>query len=384
MKILFIGTGAADWVLKERKGDEFFRRLTAVKINDDLMIDCSPDTSDFTAKNPDALANVKDVLITHTHSDHYSPQTIGEILRKDVRVWAEKVSEEKILSDMPQLESSVLGIFEENTVGRYIVIPVVASHSVADRNQTPVNYIISDGEKTSVQQGGVGVCVEQVISDGEDAYIYLSVELPGHLEVEKWKTGEDRLYFRQNEIRINDNAPERVNFTLKHLEENQAYGIVYISLEKVGEGDCKVSLTLNNLDYAVFVGEEKGWDIQRLVEETWELNWSFSCEKIAKSYMVEATIDAHDGTVMTTEAVVSPLSVRVTGIIECDDPTYSQVSCYIDSVILKDGTLEEYDANYSQMEEETKKYNMKWYFKRMIPIEDVIGVVVNGEYIYFN
>lgn len=148
MKILFIGTGAADWVLKERKGDEFFRRLTAVKINDDLMIDCSPDTSDFTAKNPDALANVKDVLITHTHSDHYSPQTIGEILRKDVRVWAEKVSEEKILGDMPQLESSVLGIFEENTVGRYIVIPVVASHSVADRNQTPVNYIISDGEKT--------------------------------------------------------------------------------------------------------------------------------------------------------------------------------------------------------------------------------------------
>ena len=52
MKILFIGTGAADWVLKERKGDEFFRRLTAVKINDDLMIDCSADTSDFTAKNP--------------------------------------------------------------------------------------------------------------------------------------------------------------------------------------------------------------------------------------------------------------------------------------------------------------------------------------------
>ncbi|MBR3601838.1 MAG: hypothetical protein IKL49_05910 [Lachnospiraceae bacterium] len=242
---------------------------------------------------------------------------------------------------------------------------------------------ISDGEKTSVQQGEVAVCVEQVISDGEDAYIYLSVELPQNLEVEKWKTGEDRLYFRQNEIRINDNVPERVNFTLKHLEENQAYGIVYISLEKVGEGNCQVSLTLNNLDYAVFAGEEKGWDIQRLVEETWELNWSFSCEKIAKSYKAEATIDAHDGTVMTKEAVVSPLSVRVTGSIECDDPTYSQVSCYIDSVILKDGIIEDYDANYCQIEEETKKYNMKWYFKRMIPIEDVIGVVVNGEYIYF-
>ena len=48
MKILFIGTGAADWVLKERKGDEFFRRLTAVKINDDFMIDCSSDISYLT------------------------------------------------------------------------------------------------------------------------------------------------------------------------------------------------------------------------------------------------------------------------------------------------------------------------------------------------
>lgn len=243
---------------------------------------------------------------------------------------------------------------------------------------------VLDGEKTSVQQGEVTVSIEQVISDGEDAYIYLSVELPKHLEVERWKTGKDRLYFRQNEIRINNSAPERVNFTLKHLEENQAYGIVYISLEKVKEGNCHVSLTLNNLDYAVFAGEEKGWDIQRLVKETWELNWSFSCEKMAISYRAEANIDAHDGIVMTKEAVVSPLSVRITGNIECDDPTYSQVSCYIDSVILKDGTLEEYDANYSQIEEETKKYNMKWYFKHMIPMEDVIGVVVNGEYIYFN
>lgn len=47
MKILFIGTGAADWVLKDRKGNEFFRRLTAVKINNNLMIDCSADTVDY-------------------------------------------------------------------------------------------------------------------------------------------------------------------------------------------------------------------------------------------------------------------------------------------------------------------------------------------------
>lgn len=242
---------------------------------------------------------------------------------------------------------------------------------------------IAENEKTSMEHGGVTVSVKQVVSDGEDAYIYLAVDLPKHLEVENWKNGEDRLYFRQNEIRINDNAPEKVNFTLKHLQENQAYGIVYISMEKVKEGSCQITLTLNNLDYGVYKGEGNARDIQRLIEGTWELNWNFSCEKTAKKYKAEAAIDAHDGSVKTVEAVVSPLSVRVTGTVECDDPTYSQVSCYIDGIILKDGMMEEYASNYCQIEKETKEYIMKWYFKQMIPIEDVIGVVVNGEHIYF-
>ncbi len=147
MKILFIGTGAADWVLKDRKGNEFFRRLTAVKINNNLMIDCSADTVDYVNSNGE-LKDVKNVLITHTHSDHYSPETIIDLLGNDVRVWAEKESEKMILSDMPQLKDSVLEIFAENTVGEYTVIPVPAGHSVANRDQTPVNYIISDGDKT--------------------------------------------------------------------------------------------------------------------------------------------------------------------------------------------------------------------------------------------
>jgi len=106
-----------------------------------------------------------------------------------------------------------------------------------------------------------------------------------------------------------------------------------------------------------------------------------SCKKITKQLPLEAVIDAHDGIVTTEYAVLSPLSLRIVGTIECDDPQYSQTSCFIDNVILKDGTLEDYDASYSQIEEGT--YIMKCYFKRMIPMEDIIGVVVNNEYLYF-
>lgn len=148
MKVLFIGTGAADWVLKERKGNEFFRRLTAVRINEDFMIDCSGDTKDFIETDGGNLDKVENLVISHTHSDHYSPEAITDLLRSDVRVWAESEAEKMILSDMPTLKESTLEMFKENKVGKYTVIPVPASHSVADRNQTPSNFIISDGEKT--------------------------------------------------------------------------------------------------------------------------------------------------------------------------------------------------------------------------------------------
>lgn len=246
--------------------------------------------------------------------------------------------------------------------------------------QVIVENIVTD-EKTKSECNGVIVSVEQLVSDGEDAYVYLAVELSEELKMEQWEN-DDILYFRQNEIQIDDNAPQKLNFKLQRENDGQVYGIIYISLEKVEETSCRISLTLNNLDYAVYKGEGSARDIQRLVEGQWNLTWNLACEKIAKNYELKAVIDAHDGIVTTKEAIVSPLSVRITGTIECDDPTYSQVSCYIDNVILKDGTLEEYSSSYSQVD--NGEYIMKCYFKRMIPIEDVIGVVVNGEYLYFN
>lgn len=147
MKLLFIGTGAADWVLKERKEGEFFRRLTAVKINDDLMIDCSPDTADFAESRAKDLEGVKNIIITHTHSDHYSPDTIRALFGNKVRVWAEKAAEKMIIRDLPELPESTLEMFAENRVGEYGVIPVPSGHSVADAEQTPVNFIISYRDK---------------------------------------------------------------------------------------------------------------------------------------------------------------------------------------------------------------------------------------------
>lgn len=84
-----------------------------------------------------------------------------------------------------------------------------------------------------------------------------------------------------------------------------------------------------------------------------------------------------------TEAVVSPLSVRVSGTIESDDPTHSQLSCFIYQIILKDGTLIDCDGSYAQMQEGREEITLKFNFDRMSDMNEVVGVVVNQDSIIF-
>ena len=74
LQLRFLGTGAADWDPKQASADPAFRRLTAALLDSDLMIDCGPCVYEFlsTFSCPDLLKNIRDLLITHSHGDHYN------------------------------------------------------------------------------------------------------------------------------------------------------------------------------------------------------------------------------------------------------------------------------------------------------------------------
>ena len=146
MKILFMGTGADDYKIKERKDGEFFRRNSTALINDDLMVDCSSQVQDFTNENPTDLSRVENVLLTHSHSDHYSPDTIKNVLKKDIRVWSEEVTEKAVVAEL-DTKMSILPLYEEVTVGKYKVTAMPANHRVENPAEQPLCYMISDGEK---------------------------------------------------------------------------------------------------------------------------------------------------------------------------------------------------------------------------------------------
>ena len=93
------------------------------------------------------------------------------------------------------------------------------------------------------------------------------------------------------------------------------------------------------------------------------------------------TIETYDGVVTTEEVIISPFSMKIVGRIEYDDPADSSLSCSISKVILKDGTIRGFGGSSASTGEGS--YVMKCYFERMIPIEDIAGVVIKNQYFYF-
>lgn len=277
----------------------------------------------------------------------------------------------------------IVEVIEKVVIKKPLAEKVHMESTGAEMVEEPESVVvenIEEEEKTKAECGGVVVSVEQVVSDGEDAYVYLSVELPKYLQWDLMDE-EGTLYFRQNTIQINGDEPQRAGCIIQHENEYQGYVIVHVELMDVEAVSYEVVLTLNNLDYAVTWEDGNGRDIERVVEGSWILEWDMQCVKKTEKRILEAEIDVHDGIVTTEYAIVSPLSLRIVGTVECNDPQYNQTSCYIANVILKDGTIEDYSASWSQIED--GKYIMKCYYNRMIPMDDIIGVVVNNDYLYF-
>ncbi len=274
----------------------------------------------------------------------------------------------------------IVEVIEKIVIKKPLAEKVHMESETVEEAESVVVENIKEEDKSKAEYGGVVVSVEQAVSDGEDAYVYLSVELPQEL---RWDLMDEdgTLYFRQNTIQINGSEPKRAGCIIQRENEYQGYVIVHVELMDVEATSYEVVLTLNNLDYAVTKEDGSSRDIERVVEGSWILEWNMQCEKKTERRILEAEIDAHDGVVTTEYAIVSPLSLRIVGTVECDDPQYNQTSCYIANVILKDGTIEDYSASWSQIEDGT--FIMKCYFKRMISLDDIIGVVVNNEYLYF-
>ena len=123
MKITFLGTGAADWMIWEHKHIPGFRRNSSVLIDDCLLIDPGPDVFDALKTFNKEPSKIKYIINTHKHGDHYNESTILNLSNAKFHEFSKG---------------------EEKKIGNYLIKAFEANHGTC---KNAIHFIISDGNK---------------------------------------------------------------------------------------------------------------------------------------------------------------------------------------------------------------------------------------------
>ncbi len=190
MKITFLGTGGSEGVpglfcscpvcMKARraKGKEVRTRM-GVMVNDDLMIDFSPDTNTNVMKNDIHLPAVKYLLFTHSHEDHFYIDDLCQ--RNEYNLNMEQVEPLQIYANQAVINTCEQMFTKSQcrgTIRTMVVTPEVPLF-VGDYKITPfksrhINTFHEDSLIYLIQQNGKGYL--HLVDSGEifpEVYAYL-------------------------------------------------------------------------------------------------------------------------------------------------------------------------------------------------------------------
>jgi phosphoribosyl 1,2-cyclic phosphate phosphodiesterase len=122
MKILFLGTGAADYS-EEHRNLSGYRRNASALIDETLLIDPGPCVPDALATFKVRTDKIRYVINTHPHSDHFNKETLAALEAQGAKFITFEDGETK-------------------QVGAYEITALAANHSIKTQH-----FIIDDGEK---------------------------------------------------------------------------------------------------------------------------------------------------------------------------------------------------------------------------------------------
>ena len=121
MKILFLGTGAADYK-EEHRELEGYRRYSSALIDDTILIDPGPCVPDAVECFGVEVTKIKYVLTTHLHGDHFNQSTLEYLESHGAKAL--------------HIENG-----ETLELGGYRILALKGNHSTAVQH-----YIIDDGK----------------------------------------------------------------------------------------------------------------------------------------------------------------------------------------------------------------------------------------------
>ncbi len=150
MKLTFLGTGAADWDINAYTPDVPHRRFSSALINDDLLIDPGPHIFHFTETNgtPALLDHVKNIIVTHSHADHFHPANVARLcLDRDCTLWGDAACYRKLVKALGQETADRIRFVEttlqqDYIIGSYVVTPLRSNHATDDPLEDTRLYLV--------------------------------------------------------------------------------------------------------------------------------------------------------------------------------------------------------------------------------------------------
>jgi phosphoribosyl 1,2-cyclic phosphate phosphodiesterase len=191
MKIKYWGTAAAEGipgifcacpvcVEAREKGGRFVRSRAQVLFDDELLVDFGPDSYSNSLKYGFDLSKLTDLLITHTHMDHYSPfeflmrlrgfcnpmenecltihgsPDIVTVAKTD---WQPRGYEFEKVVESGRLAFDVIKPYESREIRGFKVTPLPASHGT----ENPYVYILEKGGKTMLLHNDSGYLCDEAM-----------------------------------------------------------------------------------------------------------------------------------------------------------------------------------------------------------------------------
>ncbi len=150
MEILFLGTGAADWNVADFVEGTEYRRWSSTLIDGELLIDPGPHIFHFaeTIGRPELYNGIKNVIITHSHGDHFNPQTVLKLSRISAPTFygdagcLRKLQGKLTEDELSEIKFVSVECFEEVELGKFHVTSLPSNHLTSDPDEKTRNYMI--------------------------------------------------------------------------------------------------------------------------------------------------------------------------------------------------------------------------------------------------
>jgi len=157
VELLFLGTGAADWPYKYPPAEKQLARgevrgLSSLLVNGNILIDCGPTVLDAMKRYEVNPAAITDIVLTHTHDDHYQRDTVLAITNsKDtglsrLRFWANPEAL-KLVPDSNRIEKCPVVIGEAFEINGVEFTGLESNHHVDSSKEKCLIYLIEGFEK---------------------------------------------------------------------------------------------------------------------------------------------------------------------------------------------------------------------------------------------